>query len=230
MIMLRLSPKDYLTRLQDLLPTGAIWTREPGAWLTRLLLAIAGPFSRARDTAIDLASEVIDPRQATLVLGDWEGELSLPDPCSAGIATTLQERRAAVVARLTATGGASPAYFEGLASALGYAATITEFRPFVAGRNRCGDTLNGGHAVRHVWRVTVHGPRVTRFRAGASQCGDRLAKITRAEDLECVLRRLKPAHTTLVVAYEEAGPTTLVTDTGATLITDTGDAIAVTIA
>ncbi|TAN58156.1 MAG: AAA family ATPase [Rhodospirillales bacterium] len=37
-----------------------------------------------------------------------------------------------------------------------------------------------------------------------SQAGDQLVKITRAEDLHCVMQRLKPAHTTLILAYEGA--------------------------
>jgi uncharacterized protein YmfQ (DUF2313 family) len=52
--------------------------------------------------------------------------------------------------------------------------------------------------------VRITEPRVTLFRAGASQAGDLLGKITRAEDLECLLARRKPAHTTCIVSYEGA--------------------------
>jgi len=125
----------------------------------------------------------------------------LPDVCSEA-AQTLQERRADVVAKLTAQGGSSKAYFQALAEAMGYSIEIDEFRPFVAGLSRCGAVLGGAHAVRHIWRVRVTGPRFTPFRAGASQCGDLLGKIARADDLECKLKRLKPAHTNLIVSYE----------------------------
>jgi len=136
------------------------------------------------------------------MLEDWERVLALPDEC-APAGTTLQERRAAVVSRLTVGGGQSLAYYLDLAQRLGYAVTIEEFRPFITGMSCCGDTLNGPHEVRHVWRVTVHGPRVTYFRTGESATGERLLDIAYAEDLTCILRRLAPAHSEVIIAYEE---------------------------
>lgn len=191
----------YLHDLQALLPTGAAWPRDPGTVRHGQLGAAADGLARGHDLAEQLIEEA-DPRSARELLGDWERVAGLPDPCSAGIATTLQERRAAVVSRLTTTGGQSVAYFACIAAGLGYTVEIDEFRPAVCGRARCGDRANGPHAVRHTWRVRVTEPRVTRARCGASQVGDRLGKITRAEDLECLLRRLKPQHTTLIVSYE----------------------------
>lgn len=159
----------------------------------------------ALDAAQALAAVLLDeadPRLALVLLADWERVLGLPDTCAAQIATTLQERRAAIVAKLTAVGGASRAYFLEVAASMGYTVEIDEFKPFIAGINRCGERLGGGHAVRYAWRVRVTGARYTPFRTGASQCGDLLGKIARAEDLECKLKRLKPAHTHLILSYE----------------------------
>lgn len=161
----------------------------------------------ALDAAQALAAVLLDeadPRLALVLLTDWERVLGLPDTCSAGLATTLQERRAAIVAKLSAVGGCSLAYFEALALAMGYPLAIDIFRPFRAGLNRCGDRLMGGNEIRYAWRVRVTGARFTPFRAGGSQCGDLLGKIARAEDLECKLKRLKPAHTHLILSYEGA--------------------------
>ncbi len=193
----------YTAQLQALLPPGSAWPREEGAVLTDALRAQADGLARVDDRAVDLVNEA-DPRGAFELLADWERVTSLPDSCSAGINTTLQERRAAVVARWTATGGQSIGYFGDLIAGLGYSAIIEQFRPFICGRSRCGDRLNGPHGIRHTWRVRIHGPRITWFRCGASRCGDRLGKITRAEDLECLLRRLAPAHTSLIISYEGA--------------------------
>lgn len=195
---------EYLAMLQDLLPPGAAWTREEGTALSSLLAALAGEAGRVDLSAHRLMDEEALGSAALALLSDWERVCGLPDACSSAWATTLAERRAAVVAKLSSRGGQGGAYFRSLAATLGYSVTITEFRPFICGLNRCGDILNGGHAVRHVWSVTVHGPRVTRFRCGESTPPDSLAKITRAEDLECLLRRYAPAHTQLIVAYEEA--------------------------
>ncbi len=191
----------YTAALQALLPPGRAWPRTPGAVLTRLLSACAATFERLDLRALDLRNEA-DPRAARESLPEWERVCGLPDVCSAGLATTLQERRAAVVAKLTAQGGASKVYFIALALRMGYVIEIDEFRPFVASVSRCGERLNGGAAVRHIWRVRVIGPRQTLFRTGVSQAGDRLLKIDRAADLECKLKRLKPAHTRVVMSYQ----------------------------
>lgn len=195
--------ESYLSQLQSLLPPGAAWAREPDAVLTRLLAALAAEYGRVDSRAVGLVAEA-DPRSTRELLADWERVCGLPDSCSSGIATTLQERRATVVSRLTATGGQSIAYFEALIESLGYEAEIEEFRPFVCGLGHCGDTLNGPDTVRHVWAVRILGPRVTRFECGVSQAGDSLCKISRAEDLECLLRRLRPAQTILIFSYEGA--------------------------
>lgn len=198
-----LTASDYLGQLQALLPHGPAWTADNEAAVTKQLGAIAAEFARVDARARRLVDEA-DPRSTFELLPDWERVCGLPDSCSAELAATLQERRAEVVSRLTAQGGASLAYFIGLAAAMGYAIEIDEFRPFVAGWSRCGARLNGDHAVRYQWRVRVSGPRYTPFRTGASQAGDRLGKIVQAEDLECKLKRLKPAHTNLIFAYEGA--------------------------
>lgn len=189
--------------LQALLPSGLPWPRSSSAALTKLLAALGAEMDRVDARGMDLIGE-IDPRSTLELLADWERVCGLPDACSAEMATTLQERRAGLVEKLTSVGGSSKAYFIALADAMGYAIEIDEFRPFVAGVGRCGDALGGGHAVRHQWRVRVTGARYTAFRAGASQCGDLLGKIVRAEDLECKFKRLKPAHTHLIVSYEGA--------------------------
>lgn len=193
----------YRKQLQALLPPGDAWPRRNNARLTTLLDALDEELNRVADRALDVVDES-DPRATLELLADWERVCGLPDTCSSGLATTLQERRSAVVAKLTSVGGASRAYFIALAADMGYEIEIDEFRPFVTGLSRCGDQLNGGHAVRYQWRVRVVGPRYTPFRTGVSQCGDSLGKISRAEDLECKLKRLKPAHTNLIVSYEGA--------------------------
>lgn len=193
----------YIHQLLALLPVGPAWPRDPGTVRHGQVGSVADTLARAHKRAEDVLREA-RPRSALEMLADWERVAGLPDPCSAGIVTTLQERRDAVVARLTATGGQSRAYFAQIIDALGYTAEISEHRPFICGRSRVGDVLGGPHSVRHTWRVKVNGPRVTLFRAGASQVGDKLGKITRAEDLECILHRLKPAHTNLIVSYEGA--------------------------
>lgn len=192
---------NHADLLALLLPPGAY---DPNGSMLAPELAAEGA---ALDAALDSAEQVlaeVDPRTAHYTLADWERVYGLPDPCVADQAFTLQERRAAVVSKMIAVGGATPAYFEALAAAMGYQVVVEEFRPFICGKSRCGDALNGGAVVRYIWRVKVLSARITYFRAGASRCGDSLGKISRADDLECRLARIKPAHTHLIVAYEGA--------------------------
>lgn len=192
---------DYLAMLQDLLPRGAAWPRDPDATLTKLLDALATGFVAVDRRGDDLLRES-DPRETYELLEDWERAFGLPDPCL-DLSNTLQERRQDLLERVTGIGGQSVAYFLAVAASIGYDdVTITEFRPFVCGVSRCGDRLNGPHEIRYLWVMRVPGPRVTRFRTGASQIGDRLGEIDRATDLECLIRRLAPAHTNLLFSYE----------------------------
>lgn len=195
----------YRRQLQDLLPTGAAWSRGRDAMLTKLLTGLAAIFARIDGRADDLAAEAI-PLSPVELLPEWERDTGLPDPCSGAYATTVEERQQAVRAKLTARGGQSKAYFIALAERLGYQIEIVEYRPF-----RCGVSSVGGpdrlgpHEQRFVWKVRVLGPRVTPFRVGQSRVGvDPLLKVTRAQDLECLFRRLGPAHMTLKFAYEGA--------------------------
>ncbi len=199
--------KDYLAVQQSLLPPGQAWPRDGESLLTRVLTALADGWNRLHARALRLVEEA-DPRTAREMIMDWETVCGLPDECTFS-ATTLEERREAVVRKLTYRGGQSRTYFQGLAKALGYEIEILEFRPFVCGLARVGDVLTAGHEVRHVWRVWVKGVRATRFRCGVSSCPDKLGKIDYAEDLECLLTRWKPAHTRLVFGYNY-GPDPLV--------------------
>lgn len=190
----------YTQQLMALLPRGQAWPRQAGTLLHRLLSAIGIEFARIDARADDIVNEA-DARTTLEMMQDWERVLGLPDECT-GPADTLQDRRNRVVQKLTTIGGQSKAFFIELAAALGYDIEITEFRPFICGLSHCGENLNGGHDCRFNWRVTVPGPRATRFRTGSSQCGEKLLTIAHAEDLECVMSRLKPAHSNLIFDYQ----------------------------
>jgi uncharacterized protein YmfQ (DUF2313 family) len=194
----RATAQDYVQLLYALRPPGPAWIDDP------LLESLAPSLSGAHNRALDMLEES-DPKTAREMLGDWEYQVGLPDACSPVAATTLQERRAAVVERLTSTGGASIAYLRAVATRLGYTdVDFIEHRPFIVGRSRCGARLEGAAIVRHRLTVTVNEPRVTRFRTGASQCGDHFASIRRAEDLECRLRKLAGSHIAIHFLYQGA--------------------------
>lgn len=191
----------YLQYLLSLLPQGKAWPKELNTNLTASLKPLAAELDAFESRIEDLIRES-DPRTTFEMLENWEAEFGLPDTCNPQ-ALTLQERRRLLIQRVISIGGQSPAYFKALADMLGYPdATITEYRPLLAGLARCGDLLGGPHAIRHYWKLTIPNARLTYFRTGESRAGDYLCTIARAADLECLFNRLKPAHTILVFSYE----------------------------
>lgn len=194
------SAEAYTAQLQQLLPRGPIWTRDPDSTLTALLAAMAAEFARVDERAERLLVE-LDPARTYEMLGDWERVLGLPDGCTP-VTGTITERRAAVVQKLTSMGGQTRAFYIAMAAHLGFEVEIHEFDPevedFAPGLGLTGDEY------RLVWRVEVLTQTdFTTFRAGVSAAGDRLTE-GGALDLECVIRRAKPAHTLVVFTYPEA--------------------------
>lgn len=198
-----LTATDFRQALLDLLPQGWAWPREADTRTYALCDGFAREYARSADRLMTVVTAELWPPATFELLPEWEASAGLPDNCVAG-SETLEERRLQLVNRLTARGGQSPAFYLSIATRLGYDAELEEFRPFTVGRDECGGAIPLGlPSLRFFWRVRVFGPRVTWFRAGSGVLGrDPFATIARAEDLECLLQRLKPAHTRVIVGYE----------------------------
>ncbi len=190
-----LTESDYLTQLQALLPHGPAWPREPDANLTRLLNAWADELARVDGRSSALIEE-LDPRTVSELLADWERIAGLPDACVASEQTTAQ-RRTSLHARITTLGGQSRAYFITLAERLGYTVTITEFDPHTVSDDV--EQPIHGQAWAFAWQVNA--PQNT---VGTLSVTDSVADPLAwwgNEVLECVISRLKPAHTNVLFAY-----------------------------
>lgn len=171
-----------------------------GGYLDAVIEAIAGVIRSAELDADQITVEM-DPRSATMLLEDFERVLG-PDFCGRDTGSlSIGERQRLVHQRWTSTGGSSAAYFIGIAAKLGVTITIEEFWPSRAGRMRAGQRLRPD-GCQYVWRVSIPGlVSVRKFKAGVSRAGHRLGSF-KVSDIECELRRLKPAHTILVFKYE----------------------------
>lgn len=194
----------YAGALATLMPRGRVWPEAGGRVWSELTAALAAELRRLDARALKVLDEA-DARTTTEGLGDWERVLGLPDDCAPAL-QSIAERREAVVALLRAEGGASRAYFIGLAAALGFAITITEHRPFRCGVSRCGGQEPrheiGSPLMRFTWRVRIANRRLSYFRMGVSRMGrDRLGSIELATALECLFERLKPTQTRIVFDY-----------------------------
>jgi len=185
----------YLAQLQSLLPPGDLWSRAAGAGLTRLLGGLAEEFARIDGRAQDLLREA-DPRTTEELLEDFERVAALPDPCVPDV-QSIGERRQRLVQKLTGRGGQSRAFFIELAGRLGFTITITEYRPFTA-ISPCTDPINN-EPWCHVWRVNAPAVRIVTMTT-ASACNEPIRSWGN-ELLECVLTRVKPAHTHLLFGY-----------------------------
>lgn len=188
----------YRDQLKALLPPGHAWTRDPGTTFEKLLDGMAQEWARLDARGDQLIREAI-PSTTSELLPDWERVAGLPDDCGGQQSETLQGRRADLIAKLTSTGGQSPAYFIAVAAALGYTITITEFRPFRAGYSSAGDQLTNNEWA-HTWQVNAPETTISNFRAGQSQAGEPL-RTWGNERLECTMNDLKPAHTHVLFAY-----------------------------
>ncbi len=194
---MRATTADYLHMLQQLLPIGAAWPREAEATLTQLLTAFADSLARTHNRAMDLLEES-DPRAATEMLSDWETTTGLPDAC-ADAATTMQERRAAVLAKLTSRGGQSRQFFIDLAKTLGFDGTITEFKAFTC-ETACEDPCCD-EPWRFAWRINA--PETTIHDVSCEEPCEDPIRFWGNDLLECAVSRLKPAHTHVLFGYGE---------------------------
>lgn len=196
----------YRQHLDALKPRGRLTRFVPGGVWDKVTEGLAVELARVDLRADDLLREA-NPGQTAELLTDWERLLGLPDPCADDV-LSLAARRAAVVARLTAKGGSSRAYFVAVANALGYdPVEIEEHAPFRVGIGAMGDQVSTEEWA-HYW--TVHAPVFTLyfFEAGGSGAGEAL-NVASNSLLECTIERIKPAHTVVQFVYDlpYEGPT-----------------------
>lgn len=190
---------DYLAQLQALLPMGLAWALDQTAKLTSLLTAWADEFARVDKRADELV-DAVDPSTTVELLAEWESVASLPDHC-VSVSQGIEQRRAALLSKITSIGGQSRAYFIGLAAAMGYpGATIDEFIGGVTCNDDCNSVL-GNQDAYFVWRINLPFSTAGRFYMHCnSDCNSALQSWGDAA-IECRINLLKPAHTTVFFAY-----------------------------
>jgi uncharacterized protein YmfQ (DUF2313 family) len=215
----RRGQEEYAIALSALLPQGIAWPRWPDSTLMKVVYGLSGIMGWADGRAADLLEIESDPRTTTEMLDSWERAWGLPDPCWPG-PTSVSERRKILVMKMTLLGAQSAEFFTSVANYLGYSISITEYRPFMAGVDACGDNRTvqadgslsdypcqlGNATMRFAWTVHLQSSRLEWFRAGSGQCGiDPLLRIARAQDLECLFDRWGPAHAQVLFDYSGIG-------------------------
>lgn len=159
---------DYAVALQGLLPQGQAW---PRAWDEMLMLVVRGLtriWGDFETSASLLLERESDPRltlppqgDQSGMLPDWERNWGLPDPCYKS-PQTIGDRQFALLQRMTIEGAQSREFFIEAAASIGYAITITEYRPFTIAMDGCGDCRvygNGDTPMRNQWGQVITNPR-----------------------------------------------------------------------
>lgn len=184
---------DFAKALLNLLPRGRVWPRDADSVMSAFWMAMAGTPKRNSDAALGLLNDS-PPFSLAQMLPEWEATLGLPDLC-APANQSVQQRVQAVIAKLSATGGQTTAYFLSIAAALGYeGVTITEDAPGRCGITTCGEPCNGLVGWYFVWTVNAPSLAVIFAQCGLAHCGDPLYGL-QDNELECTLNHYTPAHT-----------------------------------
>lgn len=183
-------------------PRGWLWPHCAQAASLSLFETLFKPIA-AGTADVELTAEQmmeeIDPRTATLLLPDFERVLG-PDPCGRDPSTmSLEQRRMLAHQRWTARGGASIPYFVALAARRGVAINIVENRTTQAGAAQAGDELIESPE-QFAWTVELALLGETVAKVDEAQAGDLLLDII-LSDVECDIRRAKPAHTEVAFRY-----------------------------
>ncbi|MMZ47271.1 hypothetical protein D3C81_263760 [compost metagenome] len=199
--MSRYSEQDYAAALGALLPSGRAWPRGISTEHAAVLRALGRAYQRSDRDAVSLIAGAF-PQTATVMLPEWEHTLGLPDECSACAAdevASVADRQRTVVARLISTGGLNRDYYIHVAAVLGYAITITQFRPAMCGMSVCCEPLNG-EEWPFTWQINARHLKLKKARAGRAHCGDPVASWGNRQ-LECALGKIAPSHLRLIFNY-----------------------------
>lgn len=175
---------SYFRQLQQLLPPGPAFDLELQPDLAQMLAALAPELARIDQNNEALLLE-LNPATATVLLPVWEGYLGLPDVCVVPGSQTLEERRAAVIAKLTATGAPQLSFYQRLGVQSGVPIQIEEFRPCRVGPASAGDFLYGDG---WPWSWIASAP-VEAFGTDA------------AATLDCRLQQEAPEYTDVVLSF-----------------------------
>lgn len=185
----------YLSQLKKLSPRGRLWQAILPKNFGEVLAVIATELARIDARAEALIKES-DPRTVNELLADWEKSYGLPESCTQ-TAQTVQERIDALVAKVDMDGSLSIPFYIWLAKTIGYDITIETFKPWRV-TNRVNQRLYGLNW-RYVYRINAPATTIKRWTV-TSRINEPLAKWG-YDDLECLMRRLKPAHMIVHFSY-----------------------------
>lgn len=209
--------EKYKSLLKKLLPQGFAWDQIKFDELN-LLEGLSGEFCRIDERGTDFLRE-LDPGTADELIPDWNQLLGIPDECTLPGAT-LADQQTQARQKLAEQGGLSAAFYEDVLTRLGFVdPEVTDIFDFRVGRNRVGDALTNPFDIpfrvgtgrvgerlrltgwRYVFQVKVVQDDIRPFRVGQNTVGQPLVEFGN-DQLECIMFKLKPAHTQPFFVFE----------------------------
>lgn len=201
-VAMSLNEKDYRHQVNALLPRGPIWKRSVGGKLDAILYALEREAARIDNRALAVLDEA-DPRTSYEEIERWFFDYGIPSQCIAALADPSQEQmRQELIAKITSNLGLTKAFFESLASTLGYNASVETYTAHTV-TDPVDDALRGiewTSAMTLGIRVKANGDadylKVTwAVKEPLARWGDAL--------LECIIRALAPANVHVLFSYED---------------------------
>jgi uncharacterized protein YmfQ (DUF2313 family) len=174
--------------LKRLLPEGVY---DPnGPVLSVEITAEGNALDSAMQSADNLLREA-DPRSAYSTLDDWERCFNL-----SALSLSVEQRQAALSAKVFAHGGQSRPYFIAMAERFGFpGTTIAEFVPATC-NSTCNDALYG-EPDRFVWQMNLPSDGGMFIANCNSPCNTPLGSWGSGA-IENAIHTLRPAHTTVI--------------------------------
>jgi uncharacterized protein YmfQ (DUF2313 family) len=168
--------QEFATAFLRLLPQGLAWNVFQNSTMANTLYPLSGVYADNSQLAADLLIDIW-PATTVQLSTEWQESLGLPSPCAIATSNTTQTQTS-IVAQLVDSGDCSEAYFTGIANALGFAVTVTQFIPLRVGMPVGSETLDDSYAF--IWTMTIT--------SGSP-----------ASYLQCEMQRRVPAYTQLYV-------------------------------
>lgn len=193
----QLQASDYAQAVRKLFPRGKAWAAGIGSLFDNFLNAIGASVYILHAAAINLVDSEINPFSTASLMPLWENDFGLPDPC-VGTGQTLDQRRQALLARITDPGGLNAGRYIALAASIGVDITVSTFTPAQMGSG-CGTPMYGA-SWKFAWQVNAPAEPITSVFRCDSACDDYLQTWGNAE-LECVINSRNRPSRVVLFAY-----------------------------
>lgn len=193
MVLTNASIDDYRRVLYALLPPGPAFSDEDP-----LIDGLAAEFARCHNRILSLITES-DPRTTEELIGEWEKDAGLPDPCDGvyGIDRPLSERRRILCAKLLTRGNQSVPYYQKIAKELGYDVDIHGYQEHTV-ESRVDEPING---TEWVFAFAIVAPEETINDTAVDDGVDTPIRWWGNRQLECKINSIKQSHTIPIFIY-----------------------------